>query len=305
MGSGIPVGSFRLRNHIGESTRMASTSAYELLAVDVDGTLLDSTHRVSPAHREALRRAHQAGLRVVLCTGRSYPEIRGVLDHLGLELDATIAVSGALVCEAATGRTLSAAPFDPMIARRLYAWLRELGYAVLWLTNRDQCGHDGYALAGPRMHAGHANWLARTPCTVRQVDDLPPDAAPALRLSVIDDRSELQRVADGLLERFARETSHNLLDAPSYRLTVLEILAGHVTKWHGIEMLCERWGIEPARTVAIGDDVNDIEMIRRAGLGVAMGNAVPAVRAVARRVTGTHDEGGLAMVIDDILAGRA
>lgn len=283
---------------------MASTSVFELLAVDIDGTLLDSTHRVPAAHRDALRRAHDAGLRIVLCTGRSYPEIRGILEHLDLDLDAAVTVSGALVCEAATGRTLSDAPLDGAVATRLYAWLRELGYAVLWLTNRDACGHDGYALSGPRMHAGHVNWLAKTPCRVRQMETLPPDAAPALRLSVIDDRPALQRVAEELVERFGHQAAHNLLDAPSYRLTVLEILAGHVTKWRGIESLCRHWGVDPVRTVAVGDDVNDLEMIRRAGLGVAMGNAVPAVRAAARRTTGTHDEGGLAMLIDDILAGR-
>ncbi|MBL8880510.1 MAG: HAD-IIB family hydrolase [Phycisphaerales bacterium] len=284
---------------------MDRSIGYDLIAIDVDGTLLDTSHRVPPAHRDALHRAHDAGLRVVICTGRSYPEIRAILDHLSIEFDATITVSGALVSHAATGRTLSVNAIEPSAAARLHTWLRELGYAVLWLANRAECGHDGYALAGPRMHAGHRNWLDKTPCVVHPVETLPPNPAAALRLSVIDDRPALQVVAGDLVRRFAGEFSHNLLDAPSYRLTVLEILAAHVSKWRAIESLCGVWGIDTRRTAAVGDDVNDLEMVRRAGLGVAMGNAVPAVRAVARRTTLTNDEGGLAVVIDDILAGRA
>lgn len=284
---------------------MSDTIGYDLIAVDVDGTLLDTSHRVPPAHRDALRRAHHAGLRVVICTGRSYPEIRAILDHLDIDFDATITVSGALVSHAATGSTLSADRIEPAAAARLHAWLRELGYAVLWLADRDTSGHDGYALAGPRTHEGHRNWLAKTPCVVHSLEALPSDPVAALRLSVIDDRPVLQPIADELARRFPGEFSHNLLDAPSYRLTVLEILAAHVSKWRAITSLCGLWGVDPRRTVAVGDDVNDLEMVRRAGLGVAMGNAVPAVRAVARRTTLTNDEGGLAVLIDDILAGRA
>lgn len=284
---------------------MTSRAAYDLIAIDVDGTLLDSSHCVPSAHRDALHRAHDAGMRAVLCTGRSYPEIREILDHIGLDFDATITVSGAQVNDARTGRTLHSEPIDATVAARLHSWLREIGYAVLWLTDRDECGHDGYALSGPRMHAGHVNWLAKTPCVVNAVDEVPADAAAALRLSVIDERPVLQDVAEKMLTRFPTEISHHLLDAPSYRLTVLEILAAHVSKWHGIETLCRKWGIDPSRTVAVGDDVNDIEMIRQAGLGVAMANAVPAVRAVAQRTTLSNNDAGVAVLIDDILAGRA
>ncbi len=65
-----------------------------------------------------------------------------------------------------------------------------------------------------------------------------------------------------------------------------------------------RWGISPAEVVAIGDDINDLEMIAQAGLGIAMGNAVPAVRAAARWHVPAHDACGLATAVDDLLAGR-
>ena len=68
--------------------------------------------------------------------------------------------------------------------------------------------------------------------------------------------------------------------------------------------LAELWGIEPGAICAVGDDANDIPMIRNAGLGVAMGHAHPEVRAVADLITGGHDEDGVAMLVDEVLLAR-
>ena len=91
----------------------------ELLAIDLDGTLLDSSHRVPPENRAALHAAHAAGIRIVLCTGRSFPETRPVLDEIGLDLDATVTVFGAVLTDVRTGRTLERLPFTLDLAYRL------------------------------------------------------------------------------------------------------------------------------------------------------------------------------------------
>jgi hydroxymethylpyrimidine pyrophosphatase-like HAD family hydrolase len=77
-----------------------------------------------------------------------------------------------------------------------------------------------------------------------------------------------------------------------------EITPAGVSKWLGVKRLAESWGIEEAEICAVGDDVNDIPMIRAAGLGVAMGNALPEVKAAADRVAPTHDENGLVRVVE-------
>jgi hydroxymethylpyrimidine pyrophosphatase-like HAD family hydrolase len=84
-----------------------------------------------------------------------------------------------------------------------------------------------------------------------------------------------------------------------------EIAPVGVTKWTGILALAKEWGIRAAEIVAVGDDVNDLPMIREAGLGIAMGNARPEVQAEADVVVGTNDAGGLADVADLVLAGLA
>jgi hydroxymethylpyrimidine pyrophosphatase-like HAD family hydrolase len=81
-------------------------------------------------------------------------------------------------------------------------------------------------------------------------------------------------------------------------MQVVECFAPQVNKWYGISLLADDMDICPSQVVAVGDDVNDLEMIRQAGVGVAMGNATAAVTAVARWQAPPNDEGGLAAVVE-------
>ncbi len=280
----------------------ACMSFYQLLAIDLDGTLLNSQHALSAENRDALHRAHAVGVKVVLCTGRSYTETRPVIADIGLDLDAAVSVFGALITDVPTGRTLLRTPFQPEVARAATAWFQERGYPVLWLLDPDEVGFDGYSFPGERRHAAYDRWLQRTPCRIR-VEAAPPATAggEVVRVTVVDDPEKLESLARDFGVAFAGRVAHNVLSAPSYRVTLIECFAPQVNKWYGIEQLCRRWGIDPARTVAIGDDVNDLEMLQRAGLSFAVANAKPAVRAAARRFTASNDEHGVARVIAEIL----
>ncbi len=277
---------------------------YRLLAVDLDGSLLDSQHALPPRNREALHRAHERGIRIVLCTGRSFTETRPILEAIGLDLDATVTVTGALVTDLPTGRTWERTPLSLPLAHEVTGWFQQRGYTVLWLLDCDEVGFDGYAIAGPRRHAAVDRWLAQAPVNVRCIDRTPTDSPAPLRVTIVDETSVLETVADDLRAAFDTRVTHNVLRVPAYGFTVVEVFAPQVNKWYGIEKLCRRWQIDPARTVAVGDDVNDVEMIRRAGLGVAMANAQPALRAVARHFTISNDECGVAALIERLLVGE-
>ena len=99
--------------------------------------------------------------------------------------------------------------------------------------------------------------------------------------------------------------STHVIKSPRYREWLCEIAPAGVTKWSGVLAVAERWGIAAGEICAVGDDVNDLPMIRGAGLGVAMGNAADAVRAAADVVVGTHDGTGIADLAESILAGLA
>jgi hydroxymethylpyrimidine pyrophosphatase-like HAD family hydrolase len=80
-----------------------------------------------------------------------------------------------------------------------------------------------------------------------------------------------------------------------------EVLRRDASKWSAILHLAELWGVDPTEICAVGDDMNDVPMIRGAGLGIAMGHAPAAVQAAADHVTADHDNEGVALVVDEIL----
>jgi hydroxymethylpyrimidine pyrophosphatase-like HAD family hydrolase len=88
---------------------------------------------------------------------------------------------------------------------------------------------------------------------------------------------------------------------PAYAVEVLEVFDPAVNKWEGILHVARRHGIEAEQIIAVGDDVNDIPMLRNAGLGVAMGNARPEALAVAKRVIGPNTEDGLAVFLEELV----
>jgi hydroxymethylpyrimidine pyrophosphatase-like HAD family hydrolase len=98
---------------------------------------------------------------------------------------------------------------------------------------------------------------------------------------------------------------HHSVIVPAYSVEVLEVFDPSVNKWEGIQHVARRHGIRPEQIIAIGDDVNDLHMIRNAGLGVAMGNAKPEVKAIAKRIIGSNQDEGLAAFLEELVETHA
>lgn len=278
-------------------------TAYDLLAVDLDGTLLDARHELPPRNRAALHTAHEAGLKVVVCTGRSYTETRPILDDIGLDLDASVTVGGALLTEVATGRTIDYTAIELDLALEAAGWFLERGYTVVWLRDASTAGFDGYLIESARRHAAIDRWFNMTPCRMRELSGPPTDGQPPLRVTIVDEIEALDELSIEFRREFDGRLTSNVIRVPTYGFTVLEAFDAVVNKWYGIEKLCRRWELDPRRTVAIGDDVNDLAMIAQAGLGIAVANAKPVVRQAAGRIVGPHHECGVADFIEELLRG--
>ena len=282
---------------------LAEVRAYDLLAIDLDGTLLDSEHHVPARNRAALHAAHEAGLKIVVCTGRSYTETRPILSEIDLDLDATVTVGGALLTEVATGRTIDSTSIELDVALESTQWFLQRGYTVVWLRDASTAGFDGYLIEAARRHPVIDRWFSMTPCRMREFSGLPEDGQPPLRVTIVDEIAVLDRVSTEFRRVFDGRLTSNVIRVPAYGFTVLEAFDAAVDKWYGIEKLCARWGTDPRRTVAIGDDVNDLPMIENASLGVAVANAKPAVKQAAERIVAANDDCGVADLIEGLLRG--
>ncbi len=121
---------------------------------------------------------------------------------------------------------------------------------------------------------------------------------PLFHICAIGTASEMLGFERAALQTLTGRVQTFVQRSPRYVGTMCEVLRHDASKWTAILHLAELWGIEPGAICAVGDDVNDIPMIKNAGLGVAMGHARHEVRGAADLITGDHDEDGVAMLVD-------
>ena len=274
------------------------TSQYRLLAIDVDGTLVNSNDELSSDTCEALRRAGEAGIRIVLATGRRYGHTLHLVEPLGIKVP-LVTAGGALVKDPADHRTLYRAEFDQHALCRMMEIIDRRGYDFVVNADTYTDGFDFYQRSAEARHTYMSEYFALNPGRGRVRPDLidnPPSGifagfAMGSREEMVDIEQRLHGSLPGWL-------STHVLRSPRYHGFMCELAPASVTKWSAIRRLAAAWGIDEHAICAVGDDVNDIAMIRAAGLGVAMGNALPEVKAAADRVADTHDNDGLVQVVE-------
>jgi hypothetical protein len=274
---------------------------FRLLAIDVDGTLVNSNDELMPTTREALRRAGRAGIHVVLATGRRYSHTLHLVEPLGIDVP-LVTASGALVKDPADHRTLYQAEFDREVLCNALQVIESQGYDMLLNGDTFAEGFDFYHARPEARNPFMAEYLALNPGCGRVWPDLiadpPPDVFAGFAMGTHEQMLDLELRLHAALP--GRLTTH-VLRSPRYHGFMCELAPAGVTKWSGILHLANLWGIAEDAICAVGDDVNDIPMIRAAGLGVAMGNAVDSVKAAADRIAPTHDDEGLAEVVEWLL----
>jgi Cof subfamily protein (haloacid dehalogenase superfamily) len=279
---------------------------YRLLAIDLDGTLLTPVGHVSPRTRQAVHRALAAGLRVCFATGRNLTESHAVLQEVG-HFDEAVFAGGALVIDTSTNTTLRSTTMAPALARDVCAFLESHGHAVLALQDTAAAGVD-YVLPDHRpdrpLNPATVNWLKITRSKNRCVPSLGDyDHQHTIRVGIVADPRQAQETKALLESAFQSRIVTHTLFVSAYGMEVVEVFDPAVNKWHGVRFVAARQGIEPGDVIAIGDDVNDLAMIKSAGLGVAMGNAHPRAAAAARLQIGPNTHDGLAVFIEKLIDG--
>lgn len=279
----------------------ANKSAVRLLAIDIDGTLVNSRDELTEATRQALRRACAAGIKIVLATGRRYSRALPLVEPLGLDLP-LVTASGALIKHPLDHRTLFQAAFAPSLLCDVLAVVQRAGFeAVLYADSYGQ-GFDFYCARLEVERPELADYLGRNPGCHRLWPGLmscPPEGVFAG--FSMGSRQEMLALHHELQRRLPAALYTHVLRSPRYLGYMCEIAPWGVTKWSGIRHVAAEWGIAPHEMCAVGDDVNDLPMIEAAGIGIAMGNALPEVKASADWVAPSHDEDGLATVVDWLL----
>jgi Cof subfamily protein (haloacid dehalogenase superfamily) len=264
---------------------------YRLLAVDVDGTLLDSAHRLRPRVIAAVRAAQAAGATITLASGKQLRSLLPLIDRLDLT-GPQICLNGAAVMEGLLTPPVAFTPLGEDERRAVIEAVRATAPEALI----SQFALDAIFVDREHPLMGvFAEYGEQTPTHVPDLltAALPP-AAKILVAGAPDALHDLRRAVTPLLSELVYITS----TMPEF----LEFFAPGADKGQALLTVRRRLGVAREAVVAIGDGENDAPLFEAAGLAVAMANAAPAVRACARLVAPSNDEDGVAMVIERLLA---
>jgi len=256
---------------------------YRLIALDIDGTLLDSQGTLPPVVREGLHHIYKLGVQIVLISGRNVPGVMRALDQLGLDLW-FVSSGGACISNFRQDQILGQRFLNTTDAEAIIRLARNAG-AGIFLELVDHLYWEGpleYLEWLPSVHG----------LTIDTLDDLIAQLIPeALKLTVIHENERLIDFERALIDRGLEINAS--YSGPRY----LEITAKGVTKGAALQQLAEFLQIPLSKVLAVGDGENDISMISLAGLGIAMGNSPEKVKMAADLIVPSNDEDGLLTVI--------
>ncbi|QDU35119.1 Sugar phosphatase YidA [Poriferisphaera corsica] len=283
---------------------------YDLIAVDMDGTLLGRDGEVSKANQDAVRRAVDAGVRVVPCTGRGWREAKFALEGLVDVIEVGIFVTGAMVNQINSGESVEIAEIEPHLAKELIDFLGAEPEAVLCFRDANVVGHD-YLVTGSCELVGNTSWWFEK-SSIRSAT-MPrvgvEDLHAVLRVGMVACGPRLIEMEEKIRDAFADRVlvQHFMgvqMPDPVDTVYILEVFAAGIDKWRGVRWLADQYGIKTSRIACIGDEINDVSMLSNAGLGVAMGNAVEKAAIVANRRTLSNEQDGVAYAIHKMLDGE-
>lgn len=252
---------------------------------DIDGTLVTPDRQITGRVLAAAHAAQARGVRVCLATGRIWLSAQPYVERLGADPPA-ILYNGGLIYDFTTGTELRRVRLDDDHARAVLEVLAGVPEV------------QPHLYAGDRVYTGRINDLTehyrrKDGLYVEAVGDLLAFLPPGpMKILIIGARPDLAKVADRIR---ALPMPINMVFSEE---TYLEILPAGSSKGAALRFLAEHLDIPLARVVAVGDNLNDQEMIEIAGVGVAMGNAPESLKAVADYVAPTNDAEGLADVIE-------
>ena len=274
--------------------------SFRLLALDIDGTLLDSRGELRQRTIRAIAHASEAGIRSVLCTGRRFRRARPIGEALGLNAP-LVCNSGAVVKEPISGRTLWRADFPAELLISILQVFQDRGENVIGFSDRENEDWD-FVASRKSTDCEHFDQFVRMNLSHARIDsDWTTRDDPHFHICAIGNRSNMLDAESAILDRLGDRVRTFVQKSPAYSGTMCEVLRADASKWSAVMHVADLWGILPSEICAIGDDMNDLPMIEGAGFGVAMAHAPESVRDAADHVTLGNDEDGVALFIEEML----
>ncbi|MEY2605127.1 MAG: hypothetical protein QOH31_2940 [Verrucomicrobiota bacterium] len=266
-----------------------------LIAVDVDGTLLDGSHRLRPNVRDSLDQLASSGVKIVLATARG-PQALGLIVRQLNFSPWLVCFSGGWIGELDSGSLLAKTVLRD----------KRLTPSAARVIVMAACAHN----IEPNIYTP-TEWRVRTLTPEIRAESVIVESAPLVTPTLLGENEKPSKIMliTGEDEQtkpltnianLIKPLSTAAFSKPNY----LEIIPIGVNKANALATVAESLGVELSQSAAIGDGLNDLELLREVGLGIAMGNASETVKSAAKWVTGTNDEEGVAQAIQRLVNER-
>lgn len=261
---------------------------YKIIALDLDGTLLNSKHKISAYTKEVISLAKAQGIKVVLASGRPLAGMQPLLDELGIDGndDYVCHFNGAIVEKVGSGKVVNSKIVDGAAAKKVAKIAKELGVNVHAFSQE-------FGLITPAISTYTELEANINGIEIHLMDfDLLEDDHPITKVMMIDEGEQLSAAIDKLPKSLYDEFMI-VRSAPWF----LEFLNPECNKGVGIKMIADYLNVPAEQVICIGDAENDHHMLKYAGLGIAMANATEETKAIADYITLSNDEDGVAHAI--------
>jgi len=285
---------------LSSGARESGSAPIRLIAIDIDGTLLDGRSKLPEANRVALEAASARGIEIVLATGRSFHHAQPIADLVGV--DVVLMVSNGALIKTAAGATLDRWSVPRDLARELIAATRKVrsGAAVIFdLPDQGQYVWEGIDWSHPQRrwyYEKHSRFMTESQDLVVTLDDDP------IQVAFTGGVEEMRTlVAYVRTLPYASALTLTLTEYEARDFSLFDVTANGCSKGSALATWTGRRGISPAEVMAVGDNLNDLAMLEFAGHPVVMGNAVAELKTCGWPVTASHDDAGLAQAIDRLI----
>jgi Cof subfamily protein (haloacid dehalogenase superfamily) len=275
-----------------------------LLATDLDGTLLNSTWKLSDANRAALDESHRRGVHIAFVTGRRYQTTLPITQTF--DFHHTVITTAGAVTRTHTGELLFSHHLERGLVHELLAHIEEFRPMTFLISDAD--GREDLHCERPRLENVHVGRYVQlnTPC-MRQVSDLTRSINERLIEVVLMGHIGEMREALGRIDGFSRRSELKVLRTEylDRDLCLLDVIAAQTDKGLAVRQLSEHFGVQRECVMAIGDNYSDLEMLDFAGCPVVMGNATEEVKSRGWHITATNDQDGVAEAIRRFILSRS
>jgi hypothetical protein len=269
-------------------------TAIRALFVDIDGTLVAHGDTISPGVRHALQQIQDKGIEIVLCSGRTRYRIMPVAQQLPQPAGYVVCANGSVVFHLGTGQTLYRHLLPTPIALRIVQAILDAGSEPYVFEDTDDPTSEGSrVLFHPDKPVGDWAERPRYRPYAAIAEELP---FQPVCVSCFGSPERMRPLAQAMMQEFEGKVS--IIQSGSENTWGVEFYVANISKQLGLETVAAHLDVDQDEILAIGDHVNDYEMLKWAGIGVAMGNALPEIKAVADWITADAEEDGVARALE-------